>query len=42
MKLTKVSIPDKWKPDDSKSYIERYPNIRFPGEEDYIKSKGIS
>jgi succinate dehydrogenase/fumarate reductase flavoprotein subunit len=32
IKLSKVPIPDKWWPDLSRPYEERYP-VRFPGEE---------
>jgi succinate dehydrogenase/fumarate reductase flavoprotein subunit len=38
MKLTKVPVPDEWRPDPNQPYEERYP-YRFPGELEYLKKK---
>ena len=35
MQMSKIGIPDEWKPDPSVSYEERYPT-RFPGELEYL------
>ena len=41
MELSKKLVPREWWPDSSKSYKERYPRFRFPGESDYIKTKSM-
>jgi len=38
MSLSKEPVPDKWRPDPSTSYEERYPNFRFPGEAEALKN----
>ncbi len=38
MKLTKVPIPEEWRPDPHTAYEQRYP-FRFPGELEYLNSK---
>ena len=35
MKLTKVPVPEEWRPDPSTPYEERYP-FRFPGELEFL------
>lgn len=40
MVLSKKFVPDKWKGDTSESYKTRYP-LRFPGEDEILKTKGL-
>jgi len=35
----KEPVPKEWQPDGSKSYNERYPNFRFPGEAEALEKK---
>jgi succinate dehydrogenase/fumarate reductase flavoprotein subunit len=42
MQVSKREIPDEWKPSSTLTYMEKYPNTRYLGEEEYIKAKGIS
>jgi succinate dehydrogenase/fumarate reductase flavoprotein subunit len=41
MELNKRDVPKAWQPDMSESYETRYPDFRFPGEEDLIKAKKV-
>jgi succinate dehydrogenase/fumarate reductase flavoprotein subunit len=38
MELSKKPVPKKWWPDPSLPYEERYPEVRFPGELEALKS----
>ena len=42
MTLTKKPIPEEWRPDAGLPYKDRYPHIRYIGEEEYLKGKGIT
>jgi succinate dehydrogenase/fumarate reductase flavoprotein subunit len=39
MTLTKVPIPDEWRPDPQQTYEQRYP-FRYPGELEYLNKNG--
>lgn len=41
MELSKEPVPNEWRPDQSLSYQERYPKVRFPGELEMVKKMNL-